>query len=197
MFPKVQIRIFGQPNALCSGTIVDQNHVVTSAQCVMAANNIIINRFWLEITGGTVNLNIPSVRRVVRGVTAIYVHNGYHAATRVNDIAVLRVSEPFILPHNTVEPALRNNQTIRVGTVCQFAGWGTLTNVAQSGLDPIQRRLDAPIIATATCNPLHNINVNAQMICAGVIGPVAQTGVCHVRFWWFMILSFFIQTIFF
>lgn len=148
----------------------------------MAVNNQIINRFWLEITGGTINLNIPSVRRVVRSVSAIYVHNGYVAATRANDIAVLRVSEPFVFPHNTVEPALRNNGTVRVGTQCQFAGWGTL-NAAPTGLDPIQRRLNAPIIATATCNPLHvNLNVNAQMICAGVANPAAGTpGVCHVR----------------
>lgn len=154
----------------------------------MAANNQIINRFWIEITGGTININVASVRRVVRGVTAIYVHNGYVAATRVNDIAILRVSEPFVFPHNTVEAAIRNNGTVRVGTPCYFAGWGTL-NAAPTGLDPIQRRLLAPIIATATCNPLHaNLNVNAQMICAGTVAPPAGSpGVCHVRLLFYLI----------
>lgn len=109
---------------------------------------------------------MPSVERVSRGVSAIYVHTSYTVNPRTNDIAVLRVLEPFILPHNTIEPALRNNQTIRLGTVCQFAGWGTLTNVATSGLDPIQRRLNATILPTASCTA-----ANAQMICAGHIAP--------------------------
>lgn len=148
----------------------------------MAANNQIINRFWIQITGGAININVPTTRSVVRGVTAIYVHNGYVPATRVNDIAILRVSEPFVFPHNTIEPAIINNQTVRVGTECQFAGWGTLTAAVGSPLDPVQRRLPSSIIATATCNPLHaNFNVNAQMICAG--GAAApNVGICTVRF---------------
>lgn len=148
----------------------------------MAANNQIINRFWIQITGGAININIPTIRSVVRGVTAIYVHNGYVPATRANDIAILRVSEPFIFPHNTIEPAVINNQTVRVGTECQFAGWGTLTAAVASPLDPVQRRLASPIIATATCNPLHvNMNVNAQMICAGPPATL-NVGLCTVSF---------------
>ena len=83
-FPSaVLIQAPGTPNQpLCGGTIVDRQHVLTSAQCVLNTQNQLINPFWYTITAGDINIIRTTVRREMRRVSRIFVHPNYQAATR-------------------------------------------------------------------------------------------------------------------
>lgn len=108
----------------CLGTIVNSEHVLTAAQCVLTESNTLVNPFFLTVTAGDVNLNEPTFRRVIRNVTHIYPHHLFNPTTRANNIAVIRVGGGFPFPHNTVEAIARINRPVLIGENCQFAGWG-------------------------------------------------------------------------
>lgn len=83
-FPSaVFIQAPGTPNQpLCGGTIIDSQHILTSAQCVLNTQNQLINPFWYRVTAGDLNIVTPTSRRITRTVSRIYVHPNYSSATR-------------------------------------------------------------------------------------------------------------------
>lgn len=85
-------------NLHCGGVVVDRRHILTSAQCVLNATHQLINPFWLTAVAGDINLAPRSIRRETRNITHIYVHPSYNPHTRMNDIAVLRVSFLIVNP---------------------------------------------------------------------------------------------------
>lgn len=82
-FPSVvSIRAPGtprQPN--CGGSIIDLQHVLTSAQCVLNAQNQLINPFWYNVMAGDLNLVRSTSRREVRRVTRIFIHPNFNPTT--------------------------------------------------------------------------------------------------------------------
>lgn len=83
-FPSaVAIRSIGTPmQPLCGGTVLDRQHILTSAQCVLNAQNQLINPFWYNVIGGDLNIIRATSRRVERRVDRIFVHPNYNAVTR-------------------------------------------------------------------------------------------------------------------
>jgi secreted trypsin-like serine protease len=83
-FPSaVIIRSPGNPvNTLCGGTIIDRQHILTSAQCMLNAQNQIINPFWYTIDAGDVNILRATSRRETRRVIRVFVHPQYNPVQR-------------------------------------------------------------------------------------------------------------------
>ncbi|XP_055587686.1 trypsin alpha-3-like [Uranotaenia lowii] len=179
-FPAV-VSIDSPYNLNCGGTILNRQHILTSGSCVMHPTTFtLINPFWLRVIAGDVNLVVPTIRREVRNVTHLFVHPNYNRLTGNNDLAVIRVNNPFPEFHNTIEPTLINNRVLADNTQCQFAGWGATTNAATAPLLPNQRFITVPILPTAQCNAanVHQNRVLTTMICAGSIPANANT-VCQ------------------
>jgi trypsin len=166
----------------CGGTIVDREHVLTSAQCVVNTRNLLISPFWLTIVAGDNDLLVPTSRREVRNVTRIYVHPNFNPNTRRNDLAVLRVGAPFPAFSNTVETAERNTQFRRDGTACRLAAWGATSNNVNAPIQQQLRAINAPILARAACNA-NNVHANRVLdvhLCAGSIPTTSpNSGACQ------------------
>lgn len=104
--------------------------MITSAQCVLnETSHQLTNQNWLRVIAGDLNLINASIFRETRDVSAIYVHPRFNPFTLENDIAVLRVNESFPEFHNTLQSAIRRNRIVMDTTQCEFAGWGSSTNV--------------------------------------------------------------------
>uniref|UniRef100_A0A182ITF9 Peptidase S1 domain-containing protein n=2 Tax=Anopheles atroparvus TaxID=41427 RepID=A0A182ITF9_ANOAO len=157
----------------CMGTVVNRQHVLTAASCVMNPNTpfAMINPFWLRVIAGDINIVQPTIRREVRNVSRSYVHPNYNRLTDGNNLAVLRLEMPFPEFHNTIEPALLNARLLADNTQCQFAGWGATANQVTAAIRPAQYVITQPTLATASCNPanVHNNRVQQTMICAGAL----------------------------
>jgi secreted trypsin-like serine protease len=128
-FPSV-VSIDSPYNIHCIGNVIDHQHVLTSAQCVLNETHNTINPFWLTIIAGDINLAPRSFRRESRNVSAIFVHPNYNPFTLVNDLAVLRLDRSFVFPSNTIQAATRSTRIIAVGTTCRLAGWGAAAAVS-------------------------------------------------------------------
>jgi len=159
-------------NSYCSGTIVNANHVVTAATCVHDATFHLINPFWFRIIAGDLNIVNPSYQRFTTGASHIYTHPGYTLTPVRNNVAVIRTTESFPFPHNSIDFAVRNTRPLAVGHNCRFIGWGAQTNIGP--IIATQSRIDAPII-DRTCG---NVAIVENMLCAGSLTPIPPSGVC-------------------
>jgi trypsin len=175
-----QVSIDTPFNLHCTGTIINLQHVLTAASCVTDATGHLINQFWVSIIAGDLHLTNESVRRETRTVIRMYVHQNYNWNTNNNNIAVLRVNEPYPSFHNSIEPALRNTRVLQAPESCVFAGWGAATAAANSPMRLEQRYVTLPLLDTATCNGagVHNNLVLATMLCAGQI-TASTNAVCN------------------
>ncbi|XP_055616973.1 transmembrane protease serine 11D-like [Toxorhynchites rutilus septentrionalis] len=165
----------------CGGVIVDRQHILTSAQCVLNNQNRLIDPYWLTITAGDINLAPVGIRRQTRKVTRIYVHPEFNLFTREHDVAVLRLDRPYDLPSNTVSVARRSDRIIPNGQPCQFTGWGASSNAASAQLNVIQRILTMNINDRDLCNQatMHAGRVLESMICAGNMGISGTAAPCN------------------
>lgn len=180
-------------NIHCGGVVIDKQHILTSAQCVLNSTHQLVNPFWFNVIAGDINLSPSSIRREEKSVEKIYVHDEYNPNTRANDIAVLRVSagskhgafrlqfqfffsfqlsSPFNLPSNTIGPALRAYHIKRDGASCQLAGWGSRTPTDNPAAIVVEQRVIIQnILDRDRCNEpeLHRNRVRESMLCAGSI----------------------------
>ncbi|XP_065089606.1 trypsin-like [Ochlerotatus camptorhynchus] len=150
------------PSAFCGGTILSNNHILTSGSCVLDAQNNLIAANQLSIRAGviTIDATTPTVL-----IDRIFVHPHYNPFTFENDIAVIRtltqlqfpvVAQPHIAP---AELALR---IIPENSVCQVAGWNWIQGVPSIAL----QQLPVTIYGRAACNVMFNGMIRDPMICA-------------------------------
>lgn len=78
------------PNAeLCGGTIINQNHVVTAARCMLTVQGHLLPANQVTVRAGSLNLNDGGV---LLNVIALFPHPQFNLFTNENNVAVIRVS---------------------------------------------------------------------------------------------------------
>ncbi|XP_037909854.1 trypsin eta-like isoform X2 [Hermetia illucens] len=123
-YPGVVAIAVSSLNKACVGHIINNQHVVTAAQCVLDEDTFqVLNVFWFKVTAGDIKLFEPTQYRAERNISNIFPHELYNPQTNENDIAILRLDAPFSLPHNTIEPVILNSRIVKTSTTCDFVGW--------------------------------------------------------------------------
>lgn len=84
----------------------------------------LINYDWLRVTAGDLNLRYPTVNRIIRGISNVFIHPRFNPISLENNIAVIRVDQPFPLPHLTAELAERSTRILRDNIGCRVPVWG-------------------------------------------------------------------------
>ncbi|XP_058065897.1 trypsin alpha-3-like [Anopheles bellator] len=159
-------------NAFCGGVILNENHVLTAAICVLTPQHTLLETSAVTILSGALQLNFAADRI---GISAMYVHPQYNPYTLENNVAVLRTNTSFlfpVVPVPSLEVATIYEEVMFDGQACQVVGWanGTAT--------PVQQFINTPILNRDTCNELvvNFGRVQDSMVCAGTTGT--GPGVC-------------------
>ncbi|KAF4514269.1 UNVERIFIED_CONTAM: hypothetical protein B566_EDAN018537 [Ephemera danica] len=101
----------------CGGTILNENWVLTAGHCVNGDN---VNR--ISILSGTVDLEVGGTRH---DAAELILHPDYSGATTRNDIALVRVVQPFVWDSMTAPVALPvQGQITDGGMNATLTGWG-------------------------------------------------------------------------
>ncbi|XP_035901848.1 chymotrypsin-1-like [Anopheles stephensi] len=167
-----QVAIQIGATTFCGGTILNQNHILTAAGCVLDANNNLIaaNQFTVRAGVLTVDQNAPAL-----AVNRIFPHPHYNPWTFENDIAVLRLTNNIVFPQvatPNMAPAELNHRIVRDAETCQVLGWNWLPTAQNV---PLQV-LNVMFSPRASCISQHQGLLRDSMVCTET--TATAHGVC-------------------
>ncbi|KAJ8687700.1 hypothetical protein QAD02_023494 [Eretmocerus hayati] len=141
----------------CGGAIISANFVITAAHCV---SNHPIQSFTIRAGSSNRLKGGPT-----HSIAEIIIHENFNSYLE-NDIALMKVNEPFIFDESR-QPVGLFNQTkpIQPGILANMSGWGVSEDNRSSELRAIQ----VPIVDQEICNIVYSEigGLGEARICAG------------------------------
>ncbi|XP_055536991.1 brachyurin-like [Wyeomyia smithii] len=138
---------YAESTALCGGSILTSNYVLTAAHCVQDA------------LGGTAILgahnrmaNEDSQQRIGFGMSGITLHSEYSPTNLRNDIAVVQLNNPIEFNERVqpvILPTATDNRTFS-GMTGTVSGFGVTSDGSQTASNVVRFTAN-PIITHATC----------------------------------------------
>ncbi|XP_058065493.1 trypsin-like [Anopheles bellator] len=170
-FPsQVAIQVGG--TVFCGGTVLNQNHILTAASCILDANNNLVQAAQVTVRAGEV---VFQPTQLALAVQRIFAHPHYNPWTFENDIAVLRLLNNISFPAvatPAVAPAELNRRIVADATACEVVGWNWTPAIPSV---PLQV-LTVTVAPRATCDAMHNGILQTTMLCTQYLQ--ATQGVC-------------------
>ncbi|XP_044761894.1 serine protease 38-like isoform X2 [Coccinella septempunctata] len=117
---QVSLRYAG--HHLCGGSIISESLILTAAHCCFHDKKP-LSRHNLRVIAGDLNIRKSSNKTESRSVSAVYVHPSYDDKFIKNDIALWKVSPPFIWNEN-IQPVEISNYKVHTNAPCNVSGWG-------------------------------------------------------------------------
>ncbi|XP_052873198.1 trypsin-like [Anopheles cruzii] len=170
-FPaQVAIQVGG--TVFCGGSVLNQNHILTAASCILDANNNLVQAAQVTVRAGEV---VFQPTQLALAVQRIFAHPQYNPWTLENDIAVLRLQNNISFPAvatPAVAPAELNHRIVADASACEVVGWNWTPAVPSVALQV----LTVTIAPRAACNAVHNGMLQATMLCTQYLQTTQ--GVC-------------------
>jgi len=148
---------------ICAGTLIDPLHIVTAAHCHQREKPIGF------VMGDDLSVSFGgSETRQLRKVMHFVPHPEFSRETFQNDIAVIRVDEPFSVTEN-FGPMHRSTSTPKEGTRCTVVGWGYTSSDENSDISYNLLKTDVFVVDIKFCNGSFSYEnaMKPGMFCAG------------------------------
>ncbi|XP_038074677.1 LOW QUALITY PROTEIN: transmembrane protease serine 3-like [Patiria miniata] len=158
----------GRQVAICGGTLVRDNLVVTAAHCFLKTMND-ANSWKVHLGKHTIDLHLGSGEQEAN-IKHIIKHKEFNSKTMQNDLAVLVLDRSLSLDGKQVNVAcLDEDLDMRDKTHCFVTGWG-LTEMGGRQARKLQEA-PVPILSQSQCNhkDVYKGMVRDTMMCAGYL----------------------------
>ncbi|ROT62277.1 Ovochymase-2 protein, partial [Penaeus vannamei] len=93
--------LIGTSKLLCGGTVLNDNHVLTSASCVMDHTAL-----GLKVMAAGLDLLGSAGYEEYKNIQHVFIHEAYDPVTKTNDIAVLRTGQNFVFVEGLIDPTV-------------------------------------------------------------------------------------------
>lgn len=140
-----QVALLGDGSQRCGGVIVAADLVITAAHCAEESDAP-----SLTVVAGTVDLRRDGGQE--RDVVSVEVHEDYDPETAQNDLALLRLDEPFAVDDTVAPVALPGPDELELwkpGDIATVTGFGA-TSEDEPG-SPVLREVEVEIFDDDVC----------------------------------------------
>ncbi|CAF3689343.1 unnamed protein product [Adineta steineri] len=127
----IRLDFLGSVTPLCGGAIVSEIFILTAASCVQQATFF---ASLYSMKAGIHNVINGSETEQFRRISYVIMHPNYTIGSDVNNIALVRVTEPFNLKALTVSTISLSNLTSLENMDLITIGWGPSINVSNSSV---------------------------------------------------------------
>merc|ERR1711915_15484 len=155
---------FGSPFHFCGASIYNENWAICAGHCVQGED--FENPDYLRIVAGEHNLDLEEGNEQNIVLSQIIQHEDYNSFTLVNDISLLKFSEPLVF-NDFAQPIALPEAGQAASGDCTVSGWGT---TSEGGSSPSTlRKVVVPVVTDEVCDADYGGGqVFESMICAGL-----------------------------
>jgi secreted trypsin-like serine protease len=162
------VAIFLGDRAICGGTIIDQQWVLTAAHCVR-------QRHAQELSVREATIDLKAGGRSLK-VSEIHIHENYKSGPPANDVALLRLEESAKSPRQLLIQKSATPAVLRDGAMATVVGFGRIQpRPAQPGpsfqagiTSDRLLQADVPIVSLQKCIERYGgQRITESTICAG------------------------------
>lgn len=146
---------------VCGGFLIAEQWVLSAAHCTEGTNGKLF-----QVLLGAHSLTEPEPHKRLYRVRAQIAHPGSNIHNNRDDLLLLQLEEKAELnAHVKVLPFQREDRDVEADTLCEAAGWGTVTH---SGRRPDKlQQVERPVISRELCNhrTRHDQTITEKMMC--------------------------------
>jgi secreted trypsin-like serine protease len=163
------------PNAkagfFCGGSLISNQWIITAAHCAVDEYDIPYSPSELLIHLG--NRTLSSSVKAKYSVSSVRVHESYDSSNVLNDIALIKLTNPVTIATGTIEPIGLSALEASVGESVRVTGWGEVNgSIYPSGL----QQGTLTIEDESVCSYLYGGFYGYSQICAGADSTDACSG---------------------
>ena len=160
---------WGYQGEFCTGTLISSTWILTAAHCVVEDNGQLLNpsnvRFMIGTDARPSNTSNGPRQGTLYSVVSIHPHPNYDDDSLINDIALVRLSQPI----SGVPTYAANTGYPQVGTTATYIGFGATEGVGSTGSG--QKRSAAfPITYVYPSQGVYTSDFDGQGTCFGDSG---------------------------
>ncbi|XP_068208277.1 trypsin-1-like [Palaemon carinicauda] len=167
----LQDTAFGFRFHFCGASIYDENWGISAAQCFQGED--VLDPSNLLVVAGELKRNVTEGHEQSIQLSQFIQHEDFNGFTMSNDIAVFRVTKPFVF-NEYVQPIDLPPETHTATGDCVVSGWGTTEEGGVASQFLLKATL--PILTDKQCRVTYGDALEESMICAGV--PDGGKGPC-------------------
>ncbi|XP_055948370.1 phenoloxidase-activating factor 2-like isoform X2 [Argiope bruennichi] len=156
----------------CGGALIDDRHIITSAQCVY---KFLDNKNSMIVRLGEWNIEEEDeyMPHEDYGVQDIFIHNRYNPSNLRNDIAVVRLNDTVQFKSYIDTICLPEEDDDFTGQLCVVTGWGA-DKIKKGTYSSVLKKVVLPVIDKRECQDLlrgtrlgPRFQLHHKFMCAG------------------------------